>query len=419
MTRRSASLREVSPSEIVRGTDTRDMLARAQRQAEDRSYDDYLIVDVDAHQFETQSWPQIVEYVKNPVIKGIAESFENNGRMYPGILQSTGWPNYQHMAGRIPHERGLEEPTGDAPDVHPDVVLARRAMDSMGIDYQVVFPTPMLVLGLHPEPETEAALAEAYNAWMMERVVPGDDRLLFLPYVPFNDPAAAEATVREYLDNPRVAGFVVTSCRYRPVHHNCYMRLYSMLEEAGKPIAFHAGPNWEKDGYVGQLNRFLTVHAVSFALCNIVHLSNWVINGIPERFPRLKSIWVESGLSWLPFVMQRLDSEYLMRSSEAPLLRRMPSDYIREMYFTNQPMEFTSPRMLEATFAEINAETQLLYSSDWPHWDFDLPSVIFDLPFLSDEARRNIMGLNACRAFGLDLKKRSPGTPRTQEKTDD
>lgn len=400
--------REISPSEIVRGTDTRDMLARAHQQAIRRKLEDYLVVDVDAHQFETQSWPDIVGYIRNPVVRELAESFVSNGRTYPGILQSTGWPNYQHLSGRIPHERGLEEKTESADSVHPDVVLARRSMDSMGIDYQVIFPTPMLVLGLHPEPETEAALADAYNEWMLEQVVPGDDRLLFLPYVPFNDPAAAEATVSRYLDNPRVMGFVVTSCRYRPVHHNTYMRLYAMLEEAGKPIAFHAGPNWEKDGYVGQLNRFLTVHAISFALCNIVHLSNWVINGIPERFPKLKSVWIESGLSWLPFVMQRLDSEYLMRSSEAPLLRRMPSDYIREMYFTNQPMEFTSPRMMEATFAEIEAPTQLLYSSDWPHWDFDLPGVILDLPFLDDAAKRNILGLNACRVFGLDLDNRRP-----------
>ncbi|MEX2453065.1 MAG: amidohydrolase family protein [Rhodospirillaceae bacterium] len=393
--------RPVTPAEIVRGTDTRDMLARAKKQAVARRYDDYLIIDVDAHQFETQSWPDIVEYIENPVIRDLAKSFQNNGRMYPGILQSTGWPNYQHLSGRIPHERGLEERTTGEGEVHPDVVLARRAMDSMGIDRQVIFPTPMLVLGLHPEPHIEVALAEAYNAWMLERVVPGDDRLLFLPYVPFNDPEAAEATVRKYIGHPSVVGFVVTSCRYRPVHHNAYMRLYAMLEEAGKPLAFHAGPNWEKDGYIGQLNRFLTVHAISFALCNIVHLSNWVVNGLPERFPKLKVVWIESGLSWLPFVMQRLDSEYLMRSSEAPLLRRLPSEYIREMYYTNQPMEFTSPRMLEATFAEINAETQLLYSSDWPHWDFDLPSVIFDLPFLTDDARRNILGLNAKAVFGL------------------
>ena len=62
--------------------------------------------------------------------------------------------------------------------------------------------------------------------------------------------------------------------------------------------------------------------------------------------------------------------------------------------------------ILEATFKMINAETQLLWSSDYPHWDFDLPSVIYDLPFLNETARRNILGGNAARVFGLDSRPR-------------
>jgi predicted TIM-barrel fold metal-dependent hydrolase len=56
---------------------------------------------------------------------------------------------------------------------------------------------------------------------------------------------------------------------------------------------------------------------------------------------------------------------------------------------------------LQCTFRMINAETQLLYSSDYPHWDFDLPSAIYDLPFLTDKARHNILGGTAARLFGL------------------
>lgn len=52
---------------------------------------------------------------------------------------------------------------------------------------------------------------------------------------------------------------------------------------------------------------------------------------------------------------------------------------------------------------EINAETQLLYASDWPHWDFDLPSTIVDLPFLSEQAKRNILGESALKLFRLDI----------------
>jgi predicted TIM-barrel fold metal-dependent hydrolase len=133
----------------------------------------------------------------------------------------------------------------------------------------------------------------------------------------------------------------------------------------------------------------------------MIHLTNWIMNGLPERFPRLKVIWIESGLAWLPFMIQRLDHEYLMRSSDAPLLKRRPSEYIREMFFTTQPLEKTNLRALESTFELIDGENTLLYASDYPHWDFDAPSVIWDLPFLTEEAKRKILGLNAQHLFGL------------------
>jgi hypothetical protein len=114
-------------------------------------------------------------------------------------------------------------------------------------------------------------------------------------------------------------------------------------------------------------------------------------------------MWIESGVAWIPFLMQRLDSEYMMRSSEAPLLRRRPSEYIREMYFTSQPLERSNLKLTEAAFEAMNAETQLLFASDWPHWDFDLPSSITTLPFLSERAKRNILGLNAARLFDLKI----------------
>jgi predicted TIM-barrel fold metal-dependent hydrolase len=208
--------------------------------------------------------------------------------------------------------------------------------------------------------------------------------------------------VRDFGDTQGVVGFMVTSVRNKPVHDNAYMRLYRELEERGLPLGFHAGYNWQERS-TEILNRFLSVHALTFPWYNMIHLTNWVVNGLPERFPNLNVIWIEGGLAWIPFLMQRLDHEYQMRSSEAPMLRRLPSEYMQQMYYTTQPLE--RPRdigVLEMTFNMINAESQLLYSSDYPHWDFDLPSRIYDLPFLDERARRQILGGNACGLFGLE-----------------
>jgi uncharacterized protein len=185
------------------------------------------------------------------------------------------------------------------------------------------------------------------------------------------------------------------------------MKLYAMMEESGKPFSFHSGFNWNDPSFL-QLNRFISMHALSFVHYSLIHMTNWIINGLPERFPKLKVLWIESGLAWIPYLMQRLDHEYQMRTCEAPLLKRLPSDYMREMYYTSQPMEKTNLKLLQATMEAFKAETQLLYASDWPHWDFDAPSSITTLPFLSEQAKRNILGLNAARVFNLKVERKRP-----------
>jgi hypothetical protein len=382
--------------------DTRIVLAHAAKQARERGYQNFPIIDVDSHHFETEHFSEIVKYIDDPVLRQLLEASSIAG--YRGVGALPAGLGYQDYGGRIMREplRKLER---TEPKPHRDVTLTRRWMDSMGVDMAIMFPTPMLHLGLHPQVEVEVALSNAYNRWLVEHVLADEPRIRSMLYLPFNDPAATYRVVKEFTGKPGVVGFMVTSNRYRPVHHNDYMKTYALLEEANLPLAFHGAYNWN-DQSLMMVNRFISAHALGFVWHNLVHLTNWVINGIPERFPRLKVLWIESGLAWLPFIMQRLDNEYMMRTADAPELKRLPSEYIRDMYYTNQPMEKTGDiALLETTFRVIKAETQLLYSSDYPHWDFDLPSVIYDLPFLNEAQKHQILGGNALRVFGMDTPK--------------
>src|SRR5215471_3515033 len=316
-------------------------LEHAAQQARARNFQDFLIVDVDAHHYENESYQEVFQYIESPVIRR------------------------------------------DAID------SARRPGRSGMLNSQV---------------EIEVAMSRAYNRWLCERLLAAEPRLVSMLYLPFNDPEAAYRTVKDFGGRKGVVGFMVTSPRYKPVHDNVYVKTYALLEEMGKPIAFHAAYNWD-DRALGMTNRFISVHALGFMWFNMIHMANWVINGLPERFPKLKVMWIESGLTWAYCLMQRLDHSYMMRTSDGPSLRRKPSEYMREMYYSSQPMEKPRDRsILEATFKMINAETQLMWSSDYPHWDFDLPSVIYDLPFLSETGRRNILGGTAAKVFGLDPK---------------
>lgn len=399
------SARELEPLTI--SSDTRDTLAHATRQAE--AFDDYLLVDIDAHVQEVPFWNEILGYIDNDYFRHMGQGIAESG-LPAGLLNIIPGMMYQDVYGRIPHQAGLREKL-DPGAGHSFVQLARRSMDAMGLDYQVVFPTAMLLLGMHPQDDVEVALGRAFNRWMVERILPQDQRLKGLVYLPFNTPEACVETVKEFADAPGVIGFSIASTRNKPVHHNAYMRLYAMIQETGKPLAFHSGFHWGDPSFA-QLNRFISMHALSFVHYSLIHMTNWIINGLPERFPKLNLVWVESGLAWVPFLMQRLDHEYQMRVCEAPLLKRLPSEYMSEMFYTSQPLEKTNPKLLHATLEAIKAETQLLYASDWPHWDFDPPSAITSIPFLGETAKRNILGLNAARLFGLEPQRQRPARVR-------
>jgi predicted TIM-barrel fold metal-dependent hydrolase len=347
----------------VEELNTSKLLAHAAEQARERKYEEMLIVDCDAHHYENENFNEILPFIENDVLRQLTMSGRAKGR---------------HSI--VPGQVGYQD---------------------MSVDYSCLFPTGMLNVGLHPQKEMEVELCWAYNRWLTEVVLPENHGRFYTQLaLPLSDAEASLRQVEKFGGCKGVTGFMVTTVRTLPVHDNSLMKVYRAIEERGLSLAFHSGPNWGEPVFKG-CNRFISVHALGFSFYNILHCTNWVINGMGERFPKLPVIWIESGLAWIPFLMQRLDHEYMMRPSEAPLLKKKPSDYMRDMFYSTQPMEIQDMEALETTFRMMNAETQLMYASDYPHWDFDLPSTIYDLPFLSEKAKHNILGGNAARTFKL------------------
>ncbi len=383
----------------VEELNTTKLLAHAAEQAKQRKLEDVLIVDVDAHHYESEHMSEILPFMENEVLKQLAMSARSKGGRGSVMPQNVG---YQDMGGRVTrYPLRSSEKTVDGKS-HRDVQLGHRWMDAMSVDYSCMFPTGMLSIGMHPQKEMEADLCWAYNRWLTEKVLPeSNGRFFSMLCLPFNDPDAAYRQVLEFGGRKGVGGFMVTTVRPKTaVYDNAYMKTYRAIEERGLVLSFHSGPSWG-DHTFQSCNRFLVAHALGFAWYNILHCCNWVINGMNERFPKLPVVWIESGLAWIPFVMQKMDHEYMLRPSEAPLLKKKPSDYMRDMYYSTQPMEITDERALQETFRMMNAETQLLFATDYPHWDFDAPVTIWDRPWLSEKAKHNILGGTAARLFKL------------------
>ncbi len=383
----------------VEELNTTKLLAHAAKQTRDKKFDDVLVVDVDAHHYENESFGEILPYMENDVLKQLALASRAKGGR--GNVAPSGF-GYQDMGGRVTRYPLRSSEKTDEKGPHRDIQLGNRWMDAMGVDYSCLFPTGMLSIGLHPQKEMEVELCWAYNRWVTEKALPeSGGRLFTMLSLPFSDPDACLRHVETFGDRKGVGGFMVTTVRPKMgVYDNAYMKVYRAIEERGLVLSFHSGPSWG-DHTFQSCNRFLSAHALGFSWYNILHCTNWVVNGMGERFPKMPVIWIESGLSWIPFVMQRIDHEYMLRPSECPLLKKKPSDYMRDMYYSVQPMEIQDMGALETTFRMMDAENSLLYASDYPHWDFDLPSTIWDLPFLTDKARHNILGGTAHKLFKL------------------
>ena len=159
--------------EITIKTDTRDILSHATMQAEE--LEDYFLVDIDAHVTETQFWPEIINLIDNDVIRQMGQAMMARPGTTTALLNAQPGTLFQNVYGRIPHQVTLAEAV-DGSECHHFTELARRSVDAMGLDYQVVFPTPMLVLGMHPQDDIEAAVGRAYNRWLIERILPQDGR---------------------------------------------------------------------------------------------------------------------------------------------------------------------------------------------------------------------------------------------------
>src|SRR6185312_574638 len=175
-------------------------LEHASEQARARNYQDFLIVDVDSHHYENEHYGEVFQYIQSPVIR--AEAMAGAGRR-TGFLNSQ--VGYQNTGGRVHRQkfRGAEREKARPGGKHTDITLTLDWMDAMG---------------------------DAYNAWLCERILAQEPRIVSMLYLPFNDPEAAYKTVKKFGDKKGVVGFMVTSPRYRPVHDNAYMKTYALLE---------------------------------------------------------------------------------------------------------------------------------------------------------------------------------------------
>lgn len=347
------------------------------------------VVDADAHYWEPLD--EFANYLEEPWQSRIADR-EDPGGLLP---QSTG---DRFMAGRIRRDE-VSYPAEDmTPDQIPDV------MAHLGVDDIVLLPNKMLTFGkLAGEGERPIALANGYVDYMLDKVVAPDQGVHTMIVAPYQDPAATVELIDRVGDERGIVGVcMITAGPEPPLGNRKYDPIYAAAEKKGLPVVFHTGGSSLDDFYIRGYEKFIETHTLGFLWSNMAQLTSIVVQGVPEKFPDLDIAFQESGLFWVSTMMHRLDAEYLKRQSEAPLLERRPSAYMREFYYGTQPLEIPEDESrLEQIIDDIGGASQIMYASDYPHWDYDRQSAITEREFLTESEKARILGGTAMEVFDL------------------
>lgn len=346
------------------------------------------IIDCDVHN-SLRSERDLLPYLPDVWKDRVARS--GLGLMYSGYHSPVG-------VGR----RDAVPPGGGAVGSDPQFVI-EQLVEPYNMEYAILTGNLFSVSVGH-EPDFAAAIASAYNDCLIDNWLNKDPRFKGSLFVAQQDPLLAAKEIDRLGSHPGFVQVVTSSASRMPLGQRFFHPIYEAAERNGLPVAIHPGAEGAGQsnpptpaGYPTWYIEWHTCLSTNF----MAQLTSLICEGVFEKYPDLKFVLIEGGVSWLPHLMWRLDKNYTALRSQVPWLKKMPSAYIRDhCYFTTQPIEEPKQAVhLKQIFEMIDAEHILLFSSDYPHWDFDSPDHI--LKWLKPEERQRIFYDNAKQLYKL------------------
>jgi len=207
-----------------------------------------------------------------------------------------------------------------------DVPTRLRDMDKEGIDISVLFPTGGFGVTQLPEKDYAAAFCRGYNDWVAS-VCAESPRLKGVGLVPFQDVDAAVKEIDRAIAKLGLVGITVGSFGLKEhLGQPTFWSIYEELQKLNAPLLVHNS----RQGPAGEIrfDTFLFRHTIGRPFETLLDCAALVYGGIPEKFPKLRVAFLECGCGWAPYWMDRMDEEWEKRASEAPLLKKKPSEYM-------------------------------------------------------------------------------------------
>ena len=324
------------------------------------------------------------------------------GRFLDGFLGDS-TPNLDQRGG---NDREDADTSDNCPAASNPELIARQLLDPYGIEWAIC-TGPIYNLSTIGDTDYAVALASAFNTWLNDDFVPCDPRFYGVVYVAVQDPKAAVREIEKWAGHGRVSEVFIGSAGAVPLGHRSHHVIYEAAAANGLPVATHS--TMEGRGITGTptgngyCSRYIEYHT-GLAASALTNVSSLVCEGVFAKIPDFKFVLLEFGISWAQPLMWALDREWKHLRSELPRLKELPSEYLkRQLFYTTQPIEEPKDtRDLVQTFHAVNGNSQIMFSSDYPHWDFDNPVVI--LPGRDNaDLKRRILRENALALYGQRL----------------
>ena len=247
----------------------------------------------------------------------------------------------------------------------PDLRLKDMAID--GIDAEVIYG--ILGVGLRFEDaEMTRVVYEIYNTWAADFCNSTPGRWAALACIPNNDPQVAATELRRAAAlGLRGADFAVATA-VKPIWHRDWDVLWQAASECNIPISFHTtGPNVREPNDAQMEKEYDMEYRMTkislFQMAGAEYLASIIFSGACGRFPGLKFVLGECGVTWLPHVLNRMDEEYEDRRHNLNMPNK-PSEYWSRQGYSTYQHEVGLPEFLPMIGVD-----NVVWGSDYPHPD--------------------------------------------------
>jgi predicted TIM-barrel fold metal-dependent hydrolase len=359
------------------------------------------IVDSDFHINVEEG--DLLPYIDDPEIKETVEKY--------------GFPigDFNSWVGTY---AGDVDTLGDTQGTAKDREAVLRVKDRLGADHVIGTPgSTVFLLETARYPKIKTELLTAYNDYIAENLIDPAEQVYATLSLPRWEPEAAVRELERHGEDP---GFVAGQAWFsfsKPLGARKFDPIYEKLVEMDLPLVLHgSGGFWHRFDELGEnMRTYFEVVSLTWPIHAMMYATNMISRGVFDVYPELDIVIQETGISWVPFLANRLDEMYTDHPEDTKFverkyeegeryLDRMPSEYLYDNFsFTTQPISLPdNPAHARAMLEMLDAKNNVMFSTDWPHHTFDTPNWIFENPEIDADLREQILHSNAKTVFDLD-----------------